>query len=290
MTIYRFKAYLIDTMISLLDSKPNLAKEWHPTKNGSLKPTNVRPGSNRKVWWICPKGHEWRAGINNRNYHRTGCPYCAGHKVCIDNCLYTVNPELAGEWHPTKNGSSTPKDVTPGSTKKAWWVCSKGHMWEAVVSYRNRGTGCPYCAGHAVGSDNCLASIDPKLAKQWHPEKNGKLVPEDVTPYSRKKVWWICKKGHEWQAVISNRSRGRGCPYCAGRAVSEDNSLHTSNPSLASEWHPDKNGSLTPRHVTPKSNRRVWWRCEKGHEWEAYIHSRSNGYGRCPYCRETKMA
>ena len=277
-------------MPSLLEINPNLSKEWHPIRNSPLTPEDVPPGSNRKVWWICPKGHEWKTGINNRNYRRTGCPYCSGHRVCIDNCLHTVNPGLAREWHPTKNGSLTPKDVTPGSTKKVWWTCSEGHTWEAVVSYRSRGTGCPYCAGQAVGRDNCLAHINPKLARQWHPKKNGNLSPKDVTLYSTRKVWWICDRGHEWQAIISNRSRGRGCPFCAGRAVHEDNSLHTSNPSLASEWHPEKNGSLTPRDVTPRSNRRVWWQCEKGHEWEAHIHSRSRGYGRCPYCKGRKMA
>jgi hypothetical protein len=271
-------------MSTLLQIKPELAKEWHPTKNGPLNPTNVKPGSNRKVWWICSKGHEWRAGINNRNYHRTGCPYCAGHKVCIDNCLHTVNPGLAGEWHPTKNGSFTSKDVTPGSTKKAWWVCNKGHEWKASIRRRSKGSGCPYCAGQAVGSDNSLEALNPELAKEWHPFRNGRLTPGAVTPNTNKKAWWVCKRGHEWLATISNRNRGRGCPYCAGRAVCKDNCLQNLNPSLAAEWHPKKNGSLTPKCITPGSSKRVWWHCRRGHEWEAQINSRNKGYGRCPYC------
>jgi len=273
-------------MSSLLKNNPTLAKQWHPTKNGSLTPADLTLGSNKKVWWICrPKGHEWQARVTDRFYRRTGCPYCAGSKACIDNCLYTINPTLAREWHPTKNDPLTPRDVTPGSTKKAWWICSEGHTWKAVVSSRNRGTGCPYCAGQAVGSVNCLENINPELAKQWHPTKNGRLTPLGVTPNSDKKAWWICGKGHEWKATISNRNRGRGCPYCAGRTVSEDNCLQNLNPPLAVEWHPVKNGRLTPSDVTPGSRKRVWWRCRKGHAWQAYIHSRSKGFGRCPYCR-----
>jgi hypothetical protein len=272
-------------MASLLRNNPELAKEWHPTKNGSLTSADLTLGSNKKVWWICSKGHEWQARVTDRNYSKTGCPYCSGYRVCIDNCLYTLNPTLAREWHPTKNGHLTPKDVTPGSTKKVWWTCSEGHTWEAVVSYRNRGTGCPYCAGRAVGSDNCLEAINPKLTKQWHPLKNENLTPKEVSPNSDRKAWWVCGIGHEWEATISNRNRGRGCPYCAGRAIGEDNSLHTVNPSLAAEWHPAKNGRLTPRDVTPGSSKRVWWQCRKGHAWEAYIHSRNRGYGRCPYCK-----
>ena len=59
-----------------------------------------------------------------------------------------------------------------------------------------------------------LAVINPTLAKQWHPNKNRNLTPHDVTPYSDKKVWWICERGHEWEASLSNRSKGYGCPYC----------------------------------------------------------------------------
>jgi hypothetical protein len=261
---------------------PVLAKEWHPTKNGSLTPRDVTPSSHKKVWWRCDKGHEWEAVITNRSLGR-GCPYCAGQAVCEDNCLQTINPTLAKEWHPLKNGKLTPRDVTPNSGKKAWWICGKGHEWEAVVGHRNNGTGCPYCAGKAVCEDNCLQTINPTLAREWHPTGNGTLTPRDVTPSSNKKVWWICDKGHEWEATINDRSRGTGCPYCSGKLATSDNCLQRVNPVLAKEWHPTKNGSLTPRDVTPSSHKKVWWRCDKGHEWEAVITNRSLGRG-CPYC------
>jgi hypothetical protein len=54
---------------------------------------------------------------------------------------------LAKEWHPTKNGTLTSKDVTPNSNKKVWWLCSKNknHEWDAKIQNRNNGSGCPYC-------------------------------------------------------------------------------------------------------------------------------------------------
>ncbi len=195
----------------------DLAKEWHPTKNGKLSPRDVAPNSGKKVWWLCSKNqnHEWDAIIGNRN-KGVGCPYCAGRKVRIDNCLKTINPQLAKEWHPTKNGKLSPKDVTPNSNKKVWWRCSKNksHKWGAIISNRNRGRDCPYCSGKKACIDNCLRTINPQLAKEWHPTKNGTLTPKNVTPNSHKKVWWVCLKGHKWEAVISSRNRGSGCPYC----------------------------------------------------------------------------
>jgi hypothetical protein len=85
--------------------------------------------------------------ISSRN-NGNGCPYCTGRKACFDNCLKTISPKLASEWHPTKNSNLTPRDVTPNSDKKVWWLCSKNknHEWDAVIGSRNNGNGCPYCS------------------------------------------------------------------------------------------------------------------------------------------------
>ncbi len=132
--------------------------------------------------------------------------------------LQKLFSDLAKEWHPTKNDSLTPRDVTPNSGKKVWWRCSKNksHEWGAIISDRNRGRGCPYCAGRKARIDNCLKTVNPQLAKEWHPTKNDSLTPRDITPFSNKKVWWLCSKNqnHEWDAIINNRNVGRGCPYC----------------------------------------------------------------------------
>ena len=196
---------------------PQLAKEWHPTRNGKLTPMDVTVGSNKKVWWLGKCGHEWQANINDRNSGRN-CPICSGKKVLVGyNDLETVNPKLAAEWHPYKNGDLTPKHVTKGSDKKVWWLGECGHEWQAVVGDRNSGTNCPYCKGKKIlVGYNDLETVNPRLAAEWHPIKNEPLKPSDVTSGSNKKVWWLCSVcGNEWQAVISGRATGRGCPKCA---------------------------------------------------------------------------
>ena len=100
------------------------------------------------------------------------------------------------------------------SNKKVWWQCLKRHEWETTVNNRNSGKSCPYCAGQKVNDDNCLQTLNPSLAKEWHPTKNGKLTPNKITVSSGKKVWWQCSRGHEWEAMVNNRSKGIGCPYC----------------------------------------------------------------------------
>jgi len=128
--------------------------------------------------------------------------------------LQQKNPSLAKEWHPTKNGKLAPQDVQSYSLKKIWWICESGHAWEAPVARRTKGFGCPYCNGKKACTDNCLQTRNPRLAKEWHPTKNGKLTPRDVTSCSGKTVWWQCKEGHAWKNRISYRNYGSNCPVC----------------------------------------------------------------------------
>ena len=200
---------------SLLLSNPNLAKEWNCEKNGNLKPEHFTKNSGKKVWWKCSEGHEWQATIDHRNKGR-GCPYCSSRKVLKGyNDLETVNPTLAKDWHYDKNNGLTPADIMPNSNKKVWWKCSEGHEWQARIIERNRGNSCPYCSGrYAVKGENDLQTVNPTLAKEWNYEKNNGLTPVDVLPNSGKNVWWKCGEGHEWQARIADRNKGRGCPIC----------------------------------------------------------------------------
>ncbi len=196
---------------------PELAKEWHPTKNKELTPIDVVPGSNKKVWWQCSKGddHVWQTSVAKRT-KGDGCPICSNRIIVKSNCLETLNPQLASEWHPAKNGAISPRNVSPGSNKKAWWKCNKAsdHEWEAVIVSRDNGMGCPMCSNQIVVNSNCLATLNPELAKQWHPTKNKNLTPYNVVPGSGKKVWWLGTCGHEWETSVRNRTAGKDCYRC----------------------------------------------------------------------------
>lgn len=264
---------------NLLVVCPEICKEWDYEKN-ELGPENIYPNSRRKIWWKCEKGHEWKQSPNNRNYN--GCPYCSNMKICKDNCLSTLNPKLAKEWNYERNGVLTPEMVGVCSYKKVWWKCSKNHEWKSQISSRNLGVNCPCCANKKVCKDNCLATINPELIKEWNYEKNGNLTPYDIIAGSHKKVWWICEKGHEWECSLINKTIN-SCPYCSNHRVCSDNCLAMINSELAKEWNYRKNGNLTPNDILPNSSKKVWWICEKGHEWIADPHHRNNGRG-CPKC------
>ena len=207
---------------SLAVASPQLAAEWNQERNAPLSLQDVKTTSRLRVWWRCAEGHEWDAVVKHRRDSGSGCPFCSGNRVGYGDDLASKFPEIAAEWHPSRNGSMTASDVRPRSNKRAWWICSSGHVWEAVIANRTNAarSGCPFCSNQKVGYGNDLQSVNPELAAEWHPTKNLKK-PSEVVYGARSKVWWRCENGHEWQAMVFKRNAGAGCEKCQPIGISQ---------------------------------------------------------------------
>ena len=169
---------------SLSALHPRILCEWHPTKNGRIQPSEVRPGSLRRVWWRCARSsaHEWQASILSRTAKGSGCPFCSGRLATASTSLAATHPQVASEWHPTRNGERTPHTVKATSAVRAWWQCRHNvkHVWCALIANRTRGRACPMCSGR----DDLTWWRSPPLAREWHPTFNGNVTPKDVSPLS----------------------------------------------------------------------------------------------------------
>ena len=212
-------------------------------------------------------------------------------KSLYDCCMEQNRQAILAEWDSESNGVLTAQDVASSSHKLIWWQCEKGHRWQAQINSRIRGSGCPYCTNRKVIiGENDLGTTHPHLAAEWHLQKNGQLTPQSVVAGNHMKVWWKCSKGHEWQAAVYSRSQGAGCPVCSGKVViAGENDLASAYPAIAAQWHPAKNGTLTPADVAPYSNRSAWWICELGHEYRSSIAHRTQMATDCPYCTGRKV-
>jgi hypothetical protein len=264
---------------------PTAAAEWDTEKNGSLRPDSVAANDNRKAWWQCATGHSWQATVDSRNSGK-GCPYCSKRYLLTGfNDLLTEAPGLAKEWDYGKNAPLLPETVVGTSHKSVWWTCGRGHSWMAQIANRRMGSGCPYCAGKlAIPGETDLKTLRPDLVAEWDFGKNGSRLPEQVTAQSHWKVWWKCHRGHSYNSAVSNRFRGNGCPYCAGKLpIIGETDFRTVHPELVSEWDFEKNGNIRPEDFTAASHKNIWWRCDEGHGWQTAIYHRHEGHA-CPYC------
>ena len=131
--------------------------------------------------------------------------------------MATIKPDLAKEWHPTKNRLLTARDFSVSSREEVWWLCSICNSeWKQKIDKRNHGRGCPYCAGQKVNNTNSLSCVCPEVAGEWNYEKNKPLKPNEVASISGLCVWWKCRKGHEWKTTIASRTFAhRNCPSCS---------------------------------------------------------------------------
>lgn len=281
--------------ISLQEGNPAVANEWDYDANYPLKPEDVALHSNKRVKWICPKGHRYEVAINHRTDKNkpTRCPYCAHEKPWLgENDLATLRPELIKEWDYIENKKLglSPQSVMVNSNKSAYWICAKGHKWRAVIQSRAKNNnGCPYCAGQkAIKNENDLETLRPDLIKEWDFDLN-KNEPYEYKIQSNKKVWWKCLKGHpSYQKTICDKTKGQGCPVCANQKVIQGiNDLATTNPELIREWNYEKNEKLGVGiySVSKGSDKKVWWICNRGHEYQAFIYSRTGKRkSGCPIC------
>lgn len=207
-------------------------------------------------------------------------------------------PSIASEWCDERNHPLTPDGVSPFSNYKVWWQCrASGHVYPSVIAARSRGSGCPYCSGRMVVPEGSLAAQHADLIKEWDHARNHKLDPTRIAPGSDKRVWWSCEQcGYSWRSRIANRTgpNKSGCPICAEkkrsesktkRGIERSGSLLRMNPLVADQWHHEMNAPLTPDEVSPNSGKKVWWKCNRGHEWRARVISRtSRGGTNCPFC------
>lgn len=149
---------------------------------------------------------------------------------------------------------------------------------------------CPFCStgGKLLPGFNDLGTLNPQLSKQWHPTKNGKLLPVHFREKSDFEAWWLGECGHEWSAVITGRvNKGYGCPYCVGQKVFPGfNDIATTSPEILKEWDFELNVDITPVEISPGSNKKVWWICKENHSWRSAPSNRLRGRG-CPECAAT---
>ena len=131
---------------SLAALYPEIAKEWHPTKNGNLLPNMFLCGSGYKAWWLCPKcGHEWQREINSRVGQKTGCKKCYLERIktqCPNNKTiyqYSIGGDFIKEWRSLSfaarelhinisNISTCAKGKKQSAGGFKWSYCKKPHL------------------------------------------------------------------------------------------------------------------------------------------------------------------
>jgi hypothetical protein len=222
-------------MPSILSTHPIAATIWHPTKNGDRTPANTTRGQHVKIWILMPCKHEGcdcpheyetcPSNIFRKDGTIAGCGHCctAPKHQCKHKMIAHTHPEIAAQWHPTKNGALTPKEFSHGSNVDIWWLCpikcEHGclHEWRTSINMRCGGQecGCPFCVHQKVCIHNSIVTTESQIAAEWDYKKNIELDPTTIARSSNRKAYFLCPSGHSYCSIVGNRClHGYGCPAC----------------------------------------------------------------------------
>lgn len=199
--------------------------------------------------------------------------------------LADTHPDIAAQWDYDKNAPFVPDLFSRGSNQKFWWLCEKGHSYDAAINNRvSRGSGCPVCYEGNRGdivrrgrlkNTHSLSQDKPVYLAMYDMNKNS-LPPSEIAVKSNMDVWWKCEHGHSFQKKAIYMVDNHECPIC--------NLLVYKFPKIASQWHPTKNQGVNINSIHSGSSKKVWWQCDKGHQWKTAVISRTNAGTGCPHC------
>ena len=267
---------------------PDIASQLHPTLNGDLKATGIAAASSHRVWWKCAKNHPFIATPANRTLTGAGCGVCLNRTLISGvNDFATLHPFMALQLQRPSMSSKRANQLSADDTKMRDWVCPDGHPFRSTIKKRvsTRGT-CPECQKvRRRTSPKNFAHTHPDKARTWLPELNEGRRPDEYTKGSKLDVIWWCENGqHPFEMRLEARSRGCGCPYCAGRRILAGfNDFATTHPDLAVDWHPYLNWKQ-PTEVMAGSIDKFYWKCRHGDITHQSIPKRrlSGGCVDCP--------
>ena len=229
---------------SLAKLYPDIAKEWHPSKNGTITPDSITPGEAYPAWWQCTKdpNHEpWIASVYSRVGGGHGCPTCGlieqgksyrarkAKEMSLEKwCQENGYEDLLLEWdyEANKNDPSCPNKPSEcpfGSPYDVHWRCPVcQHTWEATPAYRRYGKySCENCRGILLipGENDlvtwCKQNSREDILLDWDDTNN--TPPEQHRYNGGHRVYWKCHKcQHTWSGYVSARTlRNKGCENCA---------------------------------------------------------------------------
>lgn len=272
-------------------------KEWYDTeKNIGVDVTTLSISSKENIWWKCPScDYSWSISLSARVVHSNGgyairnCPVCSGVKRGLP---YSEEfPDLSESFMDELNGCSLDdvRGFNRGTT--FWWhcdICDENFESTLASMIRSRNTaskGCSFCSGKKVNKENSFAALHPEVMDEYDP--SNEIDPYTVPEYSNKNVKWICRnnKDHRWEARFQCRSRGQGnCNICRGyqygKMFYEDHAEY--------EQYYDTSKNQRPfSSLFSMSNDYVWWKCDKGHEFQRSVYNRIHRFRDCPLCNRT---
>lgn len=279
----------------LATTHPYLSKEWHPTKNNQLTPKDVTYGSGKKIWWLCPNNHEYKATILHRA-HGTECPKCNdGRQTSFaEQATYFYIKQLypdALNRYSAEFLERMELDIYIPSIKLA--IEYDGEAWHRKNTIKREERKYQLCKENGIKLirlrekmpefPSSIADDMFGMDRLYEPKNLEQMLGELLKRINYSETWMLrCPID-----INVSRDRPKILRY---KTDLKTRSLKYLYPEIAKEWHSSKNANQLPEHFQPGSDFKAWWECpDCGNVYEAAIGKRTGGISGscktgCPKC------
>ena len=263
------------------NNKEHLLDEFDYELNAPLTPKDISYGSNARVWWRCKHNHSWQTSITHRTHDNTGCSKCNNQTSFAEQTILYYAKQCFSTVINRYSDLGFELDIYIPSIQTA--IEYDGLIYHKHKSKieKNKNRQCK-------NSGITLIRIREEGLCEYSDcvcifRKNSK----DINNFNTilKKLFDYLNIDNVDIDIFRDYSKILG-NY---KTLFLENSLSVKRPKIAAEWHPTLNGKLKPENFSYGSNHVVWWRCDKGHEWQASVKDRSRNKHNCPYCSGHKV-
>lgn len=277
---------------SIIDSHPYLLQEWDYEENNKLSiyPTHITAGSGIKIHWMCNVcGFKWLASMYSRK-EGSGCPQCtkeAKTSFSEQAIFYYIRRHFLDTINGYKDENISEIDIFIPSLNIG--IEYDGERWHSSKSSKIRDGN-----KDNVLKDKGITLIRIKEMKKEQKYSNA-YVKDNIIYHDHRNKKNLNKV---IQTLLSrflgivdktvNVELNRILIMEQYISTKKKNSLAVNYPDIAKEWNYEKNGKLKPEFISYGSEKKVWWKCEKGHNYESTVNNRTSGHG-CPYCKGKKV-
>lgn len=284
---------LVQGVNDLQTTHPDIANEWDYKLNFPITPKDVMHGTAHEYYWICPYGHKpYLKSPNKRTSQHSGCPVCNTGKQSsfAERALFFYTkqlfPDAINRYREIFNngmeldvyipslrlgieydGVAFHKPERLDREKRKYLICKENHIKLIRIKEQNL---------WEVWQNNIAD-------KMYQTEYDGKdlLKLEDTIRWVLGKISFNFSNLHLDINIYRDENKIRNI----NPGFLKENSLATKYPEIAKEWHPTKNGELTPSMFLCGSSYNAWWLCPVcGNEWRRQINSRVGQKTGCKKC------
>ena len=251
---------------------PEISAQLDDARNNGITGEMILPSYKEKLWFICPHGHRYNARVSNRTYLNRGCSICAKRKKtsfaeqAFRYYLQKCDPNIKSGQIEQFTGKSV--DILMPSCKTA--IEFNSCYYHTTIK-----------EGQRIAADQTKICLLAQYYRVYIVQEEGNILHLPEHPLIEmisvpvfemtdkicrdydQAIYQLLRKLFPVRDTYPNINIMRDQLQILQQYINTavDGSFEEKYPLLAADWHPSRNGHLTPGMFLPGTPYKFYWIC-----------------------------